>query len=78
MSFNVLFNPFSFPFDQSKMVVDDHIDDFGCVAPVETIGAEGHHLIVAEDSIHFFLVINEIIPIFFLSQKVSPDNPNPS
>jgi len=72
MSFNVLFNPFSFPFGQSKLVVDDHIDDFGCVAPVEKIGTDSHHLIVAEDSIHFFLIISKITPIFFFKPKSVP------
>ena len=48
-AWNFLSFPFSFSFDQSKLMVDDHINDFVCIALVEKIGAESYHLVVAND-----------------------------
>ena len=67
--------PFSVSFDQSELMVYDYIDYLVCVVLIEKIGAESNHLIVAEDPIHFFLVINKIIPISFFKPESVPCQP---
>jgi hypothetical protein len=53
-------------------MVNDHIDDLACVAPVETIRTDSHYIVVTKDPVHFLLVVNEIIPIlFFQPESVS-------
>ena len=57
--------PLTFPFNDSKLMVANHVNNFGCPAFVKRIGADGYHLIFADDVVYLLFIIYKISPISF-------------
>src|SRR5665647_1053008 len=69
--------PFSFPFDQSKLMVEGYVDNIRCTAHIKKIWAQRYHLSFSDIGTHFFLIIYKIIPIPFFQPGSVPCRPKP-